>query len=76
MTPPTRERWEALYREEFAHIYRALVVVLRDRERALDALHDAFLEGLSHPPKEDTNLPIRTVTAHAADRSPTSQLQP
>jgi RNA polymerase sigma factor (sigma-70 family) len=57
MPEPTRERWERLYREEFPHVYRALVVVLRDRELALDALQDAFVEGLRRPPHDDENLP-------------------
>jgi RNA polymerase sigma factor (sigma-70 family) len=57
MPEPTRERWERLYREEFPHVYRALVVVLRDRELALDALQDAFMEGLRRPPHDDENLP-------------------
>ncbi len=56
MPQPTREQWERLYREEFPRIYRALVMVLRDRERALDALHDAFTEGLRRPPRDDENL--------------------
>ena len=57
MPHPTREVWERLYKEEFPHVYRALVVVLRDRELALDALQDAFTEGLRHPPRDDENLP-------------------
>jgi len=56
MPQPTRDRWDALYRNEFPHIYRALVVVLRDPEAARDALHDAFAEGLRHPPADDENL--------------------
>ncbi len=56
MPQPTREQWERLYREEFPRIYRALVMVLRDRERALDALQDAFTEGLRRPPRDDENL--------------------
>ena len=46
----TAERWAELYRLEFPRIYRALLAVLRDRDRALDALHDAFVAGLRHPP--------------------------
>jgi hypothetical protein len=42
--------------EEFAHVYRALVVVLRDRELALDALQYALTEGLRRPPCHDENL--------------------
>ncbi|MDP9226475.1 MAG: RNA polymerase sigma factor [Actinomycetota bacterium] len=56
MPPPSRERWEELYRQEFPHVYRALFVVLRDGEVAKDALHDAFAEGLRRPPAEDENL--------------------
>lgn len=52
----TTERWEVLYRDAFPRVYRALVAVLFDRERALDALHDAFLEGLRRPPRDDRNL--------------------
>lgn len=48
--------WERLYREEFPRVYRALLIVLRDRELALDAVHDAFLEGLRRPPRSDENL--------------------
>lgn len=57
MARPTREQWAGLYRAEFPRIYRALVVVLRDRELALDALQDAFTEGLKRPPADDENLP-------------------
>jgi RNA polymerase sigma factor (sigma-70 family) len=56
MPEPTREQWDRLYREQFPRIYRALVIVLRDRERALDALQDAFAEGLRGPPPDDENL--------------------
>lgn len=56
MPRPNRERWEQLYRDEFPHIYRALVVIFRDPEVAKDALHDAFTEGLRHPPANDANL--------------------
>ena len=56
MSRPTREHWESLYRAEFPRIYRALVVVLRDRDLALDALQDAFTEGLRRPPVDDQNL--------------------
>ena len=37
-------------------MYRAVLAVLRDPERALDTLHDAFLEGLKRPPAHDENL--------------------
>lgn len=52
----TRERWEALYRASFPHVYRAVAAALLDGEAALDALHDAFLEGLRRPPADDRNL--------------------
>jgi RNA polymerase sigma-70 factor (ECF subfamily) len=50
------ERWEQLYRQEFARVYRALLVVLRDPDRALDALQDAFVAGLRKPPSADNDL--------------------
>ena len=50
------ERWERLYRQEFGRVYRALLAVLRDPDRALDALHDAFVAGLRKPPAEDDDL--------------------
>jgi RNA polymerase sigma-70 factor, ECF subfamily len=50
------ERWEQLYRQEFARVYRALLAVLRDPDRALDALQDAFVAGLRKPPAEDDDL--------------------
>jgi RNA polymerase sigma-70 factor (ECF subfamily) len=52
----TPERWERLYRQEFGRVYRALVAVLRDPDRALDALQDAFVAGLRKPPAEDDDL--------------------
>src|SRR3989442_14441782 len=48
--------WAELYRVEFPLVYRALLAVLRDRDRALDALHDAFVAGLRHPRAHDTDL--------------------
>ena len=58
MVPSTisPERWEQLYRAEFARVYHALLAVLRDPDRALDALHDAFVTGLRKPPAEDDDL--------------------
>ncbi len=50
------ERWGELYDQAFPQVYRALVAATFDRERALDGLHDAFEEGLRHPPQEDRNL--------------------
>ena len=52
----TAERWAELYRLEFPRLYRAHLAVLRDRDRALDALHDAFVAGLRHPPAHDADL--------------------
>jgi RNA polymerase sigma factor (sigma-70 family) len=52
----TTERWQELYDRAFPQVYRALVAATLDRERALDGLHDAFEEGLRHPPPEDRNL--------------------
>jgi RNA polymerase sigma factor (sigma-70 family) len=45
-----------LYDRAFPQVYRALVAATLDSERALDGLHDAFEEGLRHPPKDDGNL--------------------
>ena len=50
------ERWGQLYDRAFPQVYRALVAATFDRERALDGLHDAFEEGLRHPPAHDRNL--------------------
>jgi len=50
------ERWEQLYRQEFARVYRALLPALRDPGRALDAMQDAFVAGLRRPPAEDDDL--------------------
>lgn len=50
------ERWGELYDRAFPQVYRALVAATFDRERALDGLHDAFEEGLRHPPRDDGNL--------------------
>ena len=55
-TTISAERWEQLYRLEFARVYRALLAVLRDPDRALDAIHDAFVAGLRRPPAEDDDL--------------------
>lgn len=52
----TAARWQELYDRAFPQVYRALVAATFDRERALDGLHDAFEEGLRHPPPEDRNL--------------------
>ena len=52
----TPDRWAELYERAFPQVYRALVAATFDRERALDGLHDAFEEGLRHPPPDDRNL--------------------
>jgi RNA polymerase sigma factor (sigma-70 family) len=52
----TVERWQELYDRAFPQVYRALVAATLDRERSLDGLHDAFEEGLRHPPADDRNL--------------------
>ena len=52
----TPARWGDLYDRAFPQVYRALVAATFDRERALDGLHDAFEEGLRHPPSDDRNL--------------------
>jgi RNA polymerase sigma factor (sigma-70 family) len=57
MNPYQRRDWELRYREYFPRVYRALLAVVRDREIARDALHDAFVEGLRRPPQTDENLP-------------------
>jgi RNA polymerase sigma factor (sigma-70 family) len=37
-------------------VYRALVAALFDRDAALDAIHDAFEEGLRRPPSDERNV--------------------
>src|SRR2546423_15516235 len=56
MPPVDRARWAELYDRAFPQVYRAVVAATFDRERALDGLHDAFEEGLRHPPADDRNL--------------------
>ena len=56
MPDPDAERWRELYDRAFPQVYRALVAATLDRERALDGLHDAFEEGLRHPPADDRHL--------------------
>jgi RNA polymerase sigma-70 factor, ECF subfamily len=51
------DRWTAVYRSAYPSVYRALVATLLDRERAADALHDAFVEALRRPPRTDENVP-------------------
>lgn len=48
--------WEDLYRSAFRRVYPALAVTLMDRDAALDALHDAFAEGLRRPPADRRNV--------------------
>ena len=52
----TPDQWGDLYDRAFPQVYRALVAATFDRDRALDGLHDAFEEGLRHPPHDDRNL--------------------
>jgi RNA polymerase sigma-70 factor (ECF subfamily) len=52
MTP---EQWERVYRQSFPHVYRALAATLMNGDVALDALHDAFVEGLRRPPEDLRN---------------------
>ena len=52
----TQERWQELYDRAFPQVYRALVAATFDPDRALDGLHDAFEEGMRHPPSDDRNL--------------------
>lgn len=54
---PRPSRWTELYLDAFPRVYRALAAALLDAESARDALHDAFEEGLRHPPADDRNLP-------------------
>lgn len=54
--PIDRIEWERLYREAFPRVYRALLAGRGDPDSALDALHDAFAEGLRRPPKRHDNL--------------------
>jgi RNA polymerase sigma factor (sigma-70 family) len=56
MAEITPERWGDVYDRAFPQVYRALIATTFDRERALDGLHDAFEEGLRHPPHDDRNL--------------------
>jgi RNA polymerase sigma factor (sigma-70 family) len=50
------DEWEDLYRSAFRRVYPALAVTLMDRDAALDALHDAFVEGLRKPPADHRNV--------------------
>lgn len=48
--------WERVYRQSYPSVYRALVATLLDADLAADALQDAFLDGLRHPPAHDGNV--------------------
>ena len=50
------DEWEDLYRSAFRRVYPALVVTLMGRDAALDALHDAFVEGLRQGPPDRRNV--------------------
>jgi RNA polymerase sigma-70 factor (ECF subfamily) len=50
------DQWGELYDRAFPTVYRALVAATGDGDRALDGLHDAFEEGMRHPPAHDDNL--------------------
>lgn len=54
---PDELDWGAVYERSFPDVYRALVATLFDREAALDALHDAFEQGLRKPPSHQDNIP-------------------
>lgn len=56
VTPLSRADWEALYRQAFPDVYRAVLAVVRDPDLALDAVQDAFEIGLRRPPATETNL--------------------
>ena len=56
MPEVTVERWQELYDRAFPQVYRALVAATLDPDRALDGLHDAFEQGMRHPPSDDRNL--------------------
>ena len=50
------DRWTRLYRDAFPRVYRAVAATLLDAEAAKDSMHDAFVEGLRHPPSDEQNL--------------------
>lgn len=45
-----------MYEQSFPDVYRALVATLFDPDAALDALQDAFEEGLRRPPRHHDNI--------------------
>ena len=55
-TPINRDSWEALYRQSFPDVYRAVLATVLDPDTALDALQDAFEIGLRRPPTHSENL--------------------
>jgi RNA polymerase sigma factor (sigma-70 family) len=69
-----RDEWEAHYLRAVPEVYRALLATLRDRQRAEDALHDAFIEGMRYPPDHAGNIPgwIFRVALRRAKRRPWS----
>jgi RNA polymerase sigma-70 factor (ECF subfamily) len=68
----TRDEWEAHYLRAVPSVYRALLATLRDPQRAEDALHDAFIEGLKRPPGHAQNIAgwIFRVAVRRARRRP------
>lgn len=56
MDPIVRTEWERLYRDAFPRVYRSVLAVHGDADSALEALHDAFAEGLRRPPERRENL--------------------
>jgi RNA polymerase sigma factor (sigma-70 family) len=48
--------WEHAYKAAFPDVYRAILGVVLDPDTALDAVQDAFEDGLRKPPHDDRNL--------------------
>jgi RNA polymerase sigma factor (sigma-70 family) len=69
--------WEALYKGAVPRVYRALLATLRDASLSEDVLHDAFLEGLLHPPDPANNVAgwLFRVALRRARRRPWSFLR-
>jgi RNA polymerase sigma factor (sigma-70 family) len=53
----TRDEWAALYDAAFPVVYRSVLAVVLDPDIALDAVQDAFEQGLRRPPSDDRNVP-------------------
>jgi RNA polymerase sigma factor (sigma-70 family) len=51
-----RSEWEDAYRTAFPRVYRGLVALGAHAEEAEDALHDAFMKGLTRPERELTSI--------------------